>query len=51
VTVTVWSPAIVVMSVMTMSFIERTREFGVLSVIGRTGRRRAAVINARDELP
>jgi putative ABC transport system permease protein len=36
--------AIVVMSAMTMSFIERTREFGVLSAIGWTRRRVAAMI-------
>lgn len=36
--------AIVVMSAMTMSFIERTREFGVLSAIGWSRRRVAAMI-------
>jgi putative ABC transport system permease protein len=36
--------AIVVMSAMTMSFIERTREFGVLAAIGWTRRRVAAMI-------
>jgi len=36
--------AIVVMSAMTMSFIERTREFGVLSAVGWTRRRVAAMI-------
>jgi len=36
--------AIVVMSAMTMSFIERTREFGVLSAIGWTRKRVAAMI-------
>ena len=36
--------AIVVMSAMTMSFIERTREFGVLSAIGWTRRRVAVMI-------
>lgn len=36
--------AIVVMSAMTMSFIERTREFGVLSAIGWTRRRVGAMI-------
>ena len=38
--------AIVVMSAMTMSFIERTREFGVLSALGWTRRRVAAMIMA-----
>ena len=38
--------AIVVMSAMTMSFIERTREFGVLSAVGWTRRRVAAMIMA-----
>jgi len=36
--------AIVVMSAMTMSFIERTREFGVLSALGWTRRRVGAMI-------
>ncbi len=36
--------AIVVMSAMTMTFIERTREFGVLSALGWTRRRVAAMI-------
>ena len=36
--------AIVVMSAMTMSFIERTREFGVLSAIGWTRRRVGVMI-------
>ena len=38
--------AIVVMSAMTMSFIERTREFGVLSAIGWTRSRVGAMIMA-----
>ncbi len=38
--------AIVVMSAMTMSFIERTREFGVLSAVGWSRRRVAAMIMA-----
>lgn len=38
--------AIVVMSAMTMSFIERTREFGVLSAVGWTRRRVAVMIMA-----